>query len=251
MLVQIYEIQTPQEAEKCIELGVDRIGSVMLSQDRWRVPSLKEVIRLSEGTGTKNSLIPLFQDSGTLFKALDYYRPHYVHFCNSLSDTSGREIELDGFIRLQSVLKERFPEIAIMRSIPIPRAGASSPFPTLKIARSLEAVSDVFLTDTFLGKEPVKGFIGITGKTADWEIARELVLQSDIPVILAGGLSPENVYGAIMNILPVGADSCTQTNRVDGRERPIRFKKDFHKVEKFVKEVRRAREEMAQWKEAL
>ena len=51
MIIQIYEIQTPQEAEICIELGVDRIGSVMLSQDRWRVPSLKEVIGLSEGTG--------------------------------------------------------------------------------------------------------------------------------------------------------------------------------------------------------
>ena len=32
MITQIYEIQTPQEAEKCIELGVDQIGSVLLSQ---------------------------------------------------------------------------------------------------------------------------------------------------------------------------------------------------------------------------
>ena len=36
MITQIYEIQTPQEAEKCIELGVDQIGSVLLSQGDWR-----------------------------------------------------------------------------------------------------------------------------------------------------------------------------------------------------------------------
>jgi phosphoribosylanthranilate isomerase len=240
MIVQIYEIQTPYEAEKCIELGVDHIGSVILSQDSWRVQSLKDVMNLSDGTGAKNSLIPLFKHSDTLYRALDYYRPHYVHFCDSLTDDDGQEIDLDGFIRSQSGLKDRFPEIDIIRSIPIPKKGASPLFPTLNIARALEPVSDVFLTDTFLGKEPVKGFIGITGKTVDWEMARELVLQTPIPVILAGGLSPDNVYKAVMHVLPAGADSCTLTNTVDQEGRPARFKKDFQKVEAFVKEVRRA-----------
>ena len=32
MIIQIYEIQTPSEAERCIELGVDHIGSVILSE---------------------------------------------------------------------------------------------------------------------------------------------------------------------------------------------------------------------------
>ena len=240
MIVQIYEIQTPHEAEKCIELGVDHIGSVILSQINWRVQSLKDVMNLSDGTGAKNSLIPLFRHNDTLYRALDYYCPHYVHFCDSLTDDDGREIDLDGFIQSQSGLKDRFPEIDIIRSIPIPKKGSSPLFPTLNIARALAPVSDLFLTDTFLGKEPVKGFIGITGKTVDREMARELVVQSPIPVILAGGLSPENVYKAVMNVLPAGADSCTLTNTVDQEGRPERFKKDFQKVEAFVKEVRRA-----------
>ena len=71
MIVQIYGIQTPQEAEKCIELGVDHIGSVLIAEDSWRVPSVREVIRLSDGTGTKNSLIPLFQDIDNLYRAID------------------------------------------------------------------------------------------------------------------------------------------------------------------------------------
>lgn len=242
MIVQIYEIQTPKEAEKCIELGVDHLGSVIFTQDEWRVPTLREVINLSEGTSVKNSLIPLFQDSYTLYRAFDYYRPHYVHFCDSLTDENGHEIDLDGFIRYQSELKDKFPEIGIIRSIPIPEKGISPDFPTLKIASAFQPISDILLTDTWVREEPVKGYIGITGKTADWDIARNLVTQTDIPVILGGGLSPENVYEAIMKVLPAGGDSCTHTNMKDGRGRPIRFNKDFHKVREFVKEVRRAEE---------
>ena len=242
MIVQIYEIQAPQEAEKCIELGVDHIGSVILSQDGWRVRVLREVTRITERTEIKNSLIPLFQDSDTIYRAIDYYRPDYMHFCESLTDNDGKEVELNRFFQFQLNMKEKFPEIGIMRSIPIPEEGSSLDFPTLDIARVLEPVTDIFLTDTWLGEEPVRGHIGITGKTADLEIARELVLQSKTPVILAGGLSPENVYDALMKVLPVGGDSCTHTNMVDKEGNPIRFKKDFRKVEKFVKEVRRAEE---------
>jgi phosphoribosylanthranilate isomerase len=240
MIVQIYEIQTPDEAERCIELGVDHLGSVLLSQDEWRREILKEVTRMSEGTDVKTSMIPLFQDRDTLYRVIDYYRPDYIHFCESLTDPDGREVELAGFVEIQSGLKEKFPEIGIMRSLPIPENGSSSVFPTLSLARTLASVSDVFLTDTCLGKEPVRGYIGITGITCDREMARELVLQSEIPVILAGGLSPGNVYEAVLDVLPAGADSCTQTNRVDEAGAPIRFQKDFEKVKEFVRAIRNA-----------
>jgi len=249
MLIQIYEIQTPLEAEKCIESGVDHIGSVLLSEENRHSPVLKDVMRLTEGTDIKNSIIPLFKDIDTLYRALDYYQPHYVHFCDSLTDHNGREVDLDNFIEVQSNLKKKFPEIKIMRSIPVPKRDINPNFPTLKIARSLEPASDIFLTDTFLEKGPVNGFIGITGETADWKIARGLVLQSRIPVILAGGLSPENVYGAITEVLPAGADSCTLTNRMDKEGKAIRFNKDFGKVKKFVKEVRRAENEISREQE--
>jgi len=251
MITQIYEIQTPQEAEKCIKLGVDQIGSVILSQGDWRVEVLREVTRICESTDIKCSLIPLFQDRDTLYRAIDYYRPHFIHFCETLTDDDGQEIELERFIEFQSNLKGKFPEIGIMRSIPVPEEGSSPGFPTITTARALEPVSDIFLTDTWLGKEPVEGYIGITGTTCDWEIARELVLKSKIPVILAGGLSAENVYDAVMKVLPFGADSCTQTNLVDEKGNPVRFRKDFKKVEKFIKEVRSADEQIEVKREEL
>ncbi len=239
MQVQIYEIQEPYEAQKCIELGVDTIGSVLLATDAWRISTLMDVFRSTKGTSTKNSLIPLFPNVDILYKALDYYQPDIVHFCETLTDIHGHKIDIDPFLQLQTEVKQKFPEISIMRSIPIPQNGAQSHFPTLEIARSFEPVSDLFLTDTWLGKEPVEGYIGITGKTVDLGTAKDLVRQSNIPVMLAGGLSPENVYDAVQKAMPAGADSCTQTNWIDGNGKPIRFKKDFSKVKKFVEEVRR------------
>jgi phosphoribosylanthranilate isomerase len=104
----------------------------------------------------------------------------------------------------------------------------------------MEPHSDLFLADTWLPQEPVKGFIGITGRTASQEKAKELVVASRLPVLLAGGLSPENVYDAVSKVMPAGADSCTHTNLADPEGNRVRFKKDLRRVEAFVKEVRRA-----------
>lgn len=240
MIVQIYEIQTPEEAEKCIKLGVDHIGSVIISSADWRQSHLKETIKVSDGTHVKNSIIPLFHDFDILCRVLDYYKPDFLHFCESLRDDNGDGFSLDKCIPLQIRIKERFPNVRIIRSIPIPLDGSTFPISTLNIARELEPVSDFFLTDTCLGKEPVEGFIGITGRVCDWKMAKALVKQSKIPVLLAGGLSPENVYAALMAVGPAGADSCTHTNKIDHKGNPIRFKKDFERVKRFVEGVRRA-----------
>ena len=96
VIVQIYEIQTPAEAEQCIEAGVDHVGSVLLSERAWRQPVLKETLSVSQGTPVKNSLISLFQERDTLYRVLDYYRPDYIHFCESLTDNHvGRWIWID------------------------------------------------------------------------------------------------------------------------------------------------------------
>ena len=240
MIVQIYEIQTPEEAARCIETGVDHVGSVLLPETGWKNQVLKETLGMTGGTPSKNTLIPLFREMEVLFRILDYYRPDVIHFCESLTDNTGREIELDQYVETQSRIGERYPEVKIMRSIPIPTENSVPGFPTLEIAKKLEPVSDFFLTDTWVKDAPVQGFIGITGRPCDWRIAKDLVLQSKIPVILAGGLSPENVHDALVKVSPAGADSCTQTNERDKEGNAMRFKKDFKRVKKFVQEVRRA-----------
>jgi phosphoribosylanthranilate isomerase len=240
MIIQIYEIQDLREAEKCLEAGVDHLGSVVLSEDEWRVPLLRETIRMIQGAGKKSSLIPLFTHQENIYRTLDYYGPDYVHFCDSLVSPEKDMLNLKQFMQLQEGVKSYFPEIRIIRSIPLLREETEERFPFLDIAGTLEAVSDVFLTDTWVEEEPVTGFIGITGETVDWAMAKKLVERVGIPVILAGGLSPENVGEAILRVMPAGADSCTLTNSLGADGKPVRFRKDKGKVREFVREVRMA-----------
>ncbi len=83
---------------------------------------------------------------------------------------------------------------------------------------------DGFITDTF---DPATGASGATGRTHDWTISRRLVELSPRPVILAGGLTPENVVAAIETVRPAGVDTHTGVEDETGR-------KDAGRVRAFV-----------------
>jgi phosphoribosylanthranilate isomerase len=246
MLIQIYEIQTPDEARMMVDLGVDHIGSVLIPDQERKNSALKSAIRLIQEAGRKSSLIPLFADMDRIAEAVAYYRPDILHFCEALvTHESGREA-VNHIVERQAALRRRFPGIELMRSIPIGGNGSGATVPSLELAELFEPISDWFLTDTLISgahkpsdqDQPVQGYIGITGKTCDWEVARALVRQSRIPVILAGGMGPDNSAEGIVRVRPAGVDSCTLTNKVDHHGRPIRFQKDPAKVKAMVDAVR-------------
>lgn len=248
LIVQIYEVQTPAEAERLIELNVDHIGSVIPSTERWKLAQIKETVRTIRSSAAKSSLIPLYNHPDTVLHTLAYYQPDIVHFCEALVGNEPLWDFCDRLIRLQRTVKKHFPKIKIMRSIPIAQSGGSAEVPTIEFARRFEPASDFFLTDTLLleasggvrNRQPVQGFVGITGSICNWETARMLVEASRIPVILAGGISARNVMDGIRQVRPAGVDSCTRTNARNRNGKPIRFKKDTGKVKQLVEQVRRA-----------
>lgn len=241
-LVQIYEIQTPEEAALMTALGVDHVGAVLVSTEKARDPVIRETVAAVRRLGVVSSVIPLFSDFPAVSEALETLRPDIIHFCDDLVDRAGRSLDPAPFLALQQNVRERFPKVQIMRSIPIALPGQARRVDTLGIAAAFAPLSDWFLTDTWLGGsegEPVSGFIGITGKTCDWPTAAALVKASPVPVILAGGLGPENASAGISAVRPAGIDSCTRTNARDESGRPIRFKKDPARVAAFVAEAGR------------
>jgi phosphoribosylanthranilate isomerase len=252
IIVQIYEVQTPSEAENLMALGVDHIGSVIVSKESWKVPSIRDTVHLVQGMDGRSSLIPLFDDLESICFMLDYYKPDIIHFCEAITLENGPGAFCKKLVLLQKNIKKRFPEIKMMRSIPIPQPEVPNQGDALVLAGMFEAVSDYFLTDTLIVKssgsivdlQPVKGFVGITGRTCNWDVAAQLVQSSHIPVILAGGITPDNVFDGIMQVMPAGVDSCTGTNALDPEGRSIRFKKDLEKVKYMVDETRRAEKAM-------
>ncbi|MBU3948260.1 MAG: hypothetical protein KJ826_08590 [Proteobacteria bacterium] len=251
MITQIYEIQTPDEAEALIEAGVDNIGSVITSKSQLKQSLLKDTIDIVNKSTSKSSLIPLFSDLYSIELALDYYKPDIVHFCEDLTKYLNDDGFLNLLINVQESIKRKFPEIKIMRSIPISPSGVAKFFSPLLFAKKFEHISDLFLTDTILlnnsNIQPVNGFVGITGLTCDWDAARILVDSTSVPVILAGGLSPDNVFAGIIEVKPAGVDSCTQTNACDIYGKPVRFKKDLSKIKRFVEESIRAEKHLTKY----
>ncbi len=252
IIVQIYEVQDPLEAESLVEIGVDLIGSVIVSETDWKVHGVKDTIRQLRSTPAKSSLIPLFSSLGSVLRTLDYYQPDIVHFCESLVNEKDVWDYCLRLIQLQKDVKERFPQIKIMRSIPIAQYGKNKSVSTLELAGWFEPVSDIFLTDTLLANDsgigtapqPVQGFVGITGQRCNWDTAAELVVSCRIPVILAGGVSTDNVAEGIRRVKPAGVDSCTRTNALDKNGVPIRFRKDLKKVKQLVDAVREAEKKL-------
>jgi phosphoribosylanthranilate isomerase len=249
MIIQIYEIQSVEEAQSMVAAGVDHIGSVILSKERWKDANLKTVVDLVVAAGRKSSLIPLFDDETVIARCLDYYRPQILHFCDTVMIGAASEIKRTTArsYKRQQFVRDRFPQIDIMRSIPVANDGYGQRLPSIEMAKYFEPVSDWLLIDTFLisgskesQNQPVQGFVGITGQICDWQVARQMVAAVKIPVILAGGIGPNNAYAAVLSVQPAGIDSCTNTNMVDGQGQPIRFRKDIDKVRAMVQAARDA-----------
>lgn len=74
----------------------------------------------------------------------------------------------------------------------------------------------------FLLDASVKGVYGGTGVTADWNSAAELA--KNYPLLLAGGLTPENVAEAVSRVKPWGVDVASGVESVMGKKDPSRMK---------------------------
>lgn len=96
---------------------------------------------------------------------------------------------------------------------------------TINEAKRFSKYSDALLLDT-----PSEQ-LGGSGRTHDWVLSRKIVEAAGIPVILAGGLTPENVAEAIRSVRPYAVDVSSGVEKKEG-------KKDYAKVKKFIKNAK-------------
>lgn len=86
---------------------------------------------------------------------------------------------------------------------------------------------DRILLDTY-----VPGVPGGTGKTFPWNLVNSRKNWEEIPLIIAGGLNPENVAIVIREVKPFGIDVGSGVEREPG-------KKDEQKIKQFIHEVKK------------
>jgi phosphoribosylanthranilate isomerase len=212
MLVQIFEVQTPEEAAALVRLGVDHIGVLVGDGSFPRELSIAQTKAIFSAvpvghTRVALSLLPTLEE---VARVVEETKPDIVQVQAEIEDFS---------VTMTRALKLRFPEVSIMRAIPVIDEAS------IETAASYRGVADFLLLDSYdLGKRQ----FGALGRTHDWNLSRRIVDEVGIPVILAGGLGPENVAAAISAVRPAGVDSKTRTDRLD------RSGKDLAKVHAFV-----------------
>ncbi len=219
MLIQIYAINNLYDAEKLCELGVDRLGIVAskngdIEKGIVSYKKAKELISFIREQAKETSLILDVKEIEEIVPAIELIKPDYLHICY--------EVEREYLIKLRESIKSK-----ILLAIPV--SGEES----IEKAILFDDLVDSFILDTPGESKQMPGFIGATGKTHDWNISRKIVESVKKPVILGGGLSPENVCKAIKSVKPSGVDAKTSLDIQGGNGR-----KDIKKVELFVERVR-------------
>ena len=80
-----------------------------------------------------------------------------------------------------------------------------------------------FLLDTY---QP--GLFGGTGEVFNWDIIKNL--ESSIPVILSGGLNPNNINEAVNNVNPLAIDINSGVEKCPGEKDEIKISTLFNNI---------------------
>ena len=217
MKVQIYTLQSVEEALEVVSVGVDYIGITPASiglPGEISYETAKDICEKVEGA-TKVAL-SVSSNIDEIVEMVQFVDPDVLHLCGEPG-----ELNTNGVKSLKERLQKYNKELPIIQAISV------DDMSSLGFAKEYEHVSDYFILDT--STAAVQG-VGASGNVHDWNVSKAIVESVSIPVILAGGLSSENVQEAISTVHPWGVDSLTHTNKFlnDGS-----FIKDIEKVREF------------------
>src|SRR5215472_7012486 len=197
MLVQIYEISSFEEARALVDLGVDHIGVLVGDGSFPREQSIARARLIFSAVSPPSKGVALVLSSHVrlIEHVVSELKPAILHL--------GASTDLLTPAVVQQLKKER-GDLTVMRSIPV-LDGKS-----IAIARSYDRIADMLLLDSH---RPGDAQIGALGVTHSWDIDRRIVESVGIPVIIAGGLGPDNIIGAMTVTRPAGVDSKTKTDK--------------------------------------
>lgn len=96
-------------------------------------------------------------------------------------------------------------------------------------AASLQALNAFRKVDLHLVDAFHPDLFGGTGETFDWELLR--TRRSKVPLVLSGGLTPDNVHDAILAVHPWGVDTASGTEAEPGIKDPALVEAFFRAAE--------------------
>jgi len=216
-IVQIAGVRDADEARRLCDLGVDWLGFPFRLDHHGEDLSEEEAREIIADLPASVTpvLITYLTEAEEILELSRFLGTRLVQLHGRVEADLGRQ------------LRRASPELGLIRSLIVKPGGVAELEEAL---RAWTPWADYFLTDSY---DPETGASGATGKVHDWETSRELVRKAKKPLILAGGLNPDNVAEAIRQVHPAGVDSHTGVENKLGA-------KEASKVEAFLTAARQA-----------
>ncbi|MCK5742164.1 MAG: phosphoribosylanthranilate isomerase [Chlorobi bacterium] len=206
--IQIAGVHSLDEAEMLAELGVQYIGfPLRLDFNKEDITEEKAARIISLSAPETNAILITYEDR----------TDEIIKMCDMLNCSI---VQIHGHIMIDQLrkLRKKRKDLFIIKSLVV---GRSSNEILYRDISEYEPLVDAFITDTY---DSVSGASGATGKTHDFSISAEIVRRSKLPVILAGGLTENNVKEAIIKVRPAGVDSHSGVEGFDGIKDPKKIK---------------------------
>jgi phosphoribosylanthranilate isomerase len=191
MKVKICGIRTEHDLNVTINSGADAVGFITdVPVDSPRKITLAEASRLilKVPVFVTSVLVIMPENAQQAVRMIQAARPVAVQIHNGLP--------------LSELVKIRKTGVKLIKTIQVYRNAQADIL--LKQIKELFGVADAVLLDTALD-----GKTGGTGVLHNWEVSSKVVLNTGIPVILAGGLKPENVREAVRYVRPYAVDTAS------------------------------------------
>ena len=199
-LIKICGLTTPTEAQTCVSLGADWLGfNCYPPSKRYLKPNkIQEILA---------KLPANVQSVGV--------------FVNESAETVNQIVADTGLTLVQLHGDESPREAALLKT---KYFRAFRVAPAFQLATIQDYPAPYFLLDSYHPQ-----LYGGTGGSFSWEIALQAKQFGNL--ILAGGLTPENIGVALEKVRPFGVDVCSGVEASPGV-------KDLKQVERFIQEVR-------------
>jgi phosphoribosylanthranilate isomerase len=223
---KICGIRSPEEIELADLYGADAVGFIteVPVESPRKLNSDTAAYLVSRVPQTLSSVLVIMpENSDTAVELIEKINPDIVQIHSRLP-----LLELE-------IIKEK-TDIPIIKTLSVPAQGEAScekAGSKASILSLLEEVSlleeadtvDSILLDTARSEKP-----GGTGCVHDWTLSQRISEETRLPLILAGGLKPENVREAIRIVSPYAVDTASGVETYG--------KKDAVKIKSFIEEVR-------------
>lgn len=205
-LVKICGLRRAQDVDAAIDAGANLVG-IVFAPSRRRMTS-ESARALVDAVAARLPVVGVFVDSSPADVA-------------RIAGATGIDIaQLSGSEDPSDFTAIGLPVIKTAHT------GRGGPMDQQSVATAWQRSVAAFIVDAWSQQG------GGSGALADWSAARTLIASMDCPVILAGGLSPENAKEAVLATRPFGVDVSSGVER-DGF-------KDAERIRQFVRAVRTA-----------